>query len=59
MQIFELAQNLLDFFSGYKDRVLPGHICVLTILVINVAERNIRRIVLQKSKAWTTRDSGR
>ena len=51
-----VSENGLDLFSNHEYRLFSSDTRVLAMLVINVAEGDVRRIVLDQPQAWTARN---
>lgn len=51
-----VSENGLDLFSNHEDGLFPRDTRIFAMLVINVAEGDVRRIVLDQPQAWTARN---
>ena len=49
-----VAEDSLDLFSDHKYRFFPSDTRVLAMLIIDVAEGDVRRVVLDQPQTWTT-----
>ena len=54
-----VAENGLDLFSNHEHRLFPGDARVLAMLIIDVPEGDVRRVVLDQPQTWTTRNGCR
>ena len=56
MRSLVVAENGFDLFSDHEHRLFPSNAGVLAMLVIDVPKCDVRRIVLDQSQTWTTRN---
>jgi len=59
MRHLVVSENGLDLFSNHEHRLFSSDTRVLAMLIINVSEGYVRRIVLYQPQTWTARNSCR
>ncbi len=57
--LLEFPHCRLDFLANHKDRFFPSHPRILAMLIVNITERDIGGIALEKAEIGRTRYSGR
>lgn len=54
-----VSENGLDLLSDHEDRLFPSDTRILAVLIIDISEGNVGRIVLDQPQAWATRNCRR
>lgn len=54
-----VSKNGLDLLSDHEDWLFPSDTRILAVLVIDISEGYVRRVVLDQPQTWATRNCRR